>query len=130
MSAASSFTIIGLDEINQLFAGLPNAIGTAFQTVGNKYASMVYNEAYKIVPVKTGFLRSTIGASVNQQEVRFYATAPYAAAVHQGTGRMGPRPYLFGPFDAQIDKWFTEFANAISNYLRSGSAAASGGGMS
>lgn len=118
--ATQNFQIIGLDEINQLFAGLPQAMNNIFQTAGSKHAQIVYDKAYKIVPVKTGRLRSSIGVQSTPTETRIYATAPYAAAVHFGhRGRPG-RPFLYGPFDQQIQPWLQEIDDEIMNYLRSG----------
>lgn len=119
-TGSKSFQIIGLDEINRLFQGLPQAVNTIFQNMGSKHTQIVYDKAYKIVPVKTGRLRSSIGKKVTPQEAQIYATAPYAAAVHFGSrGRPG-RPFLYGPFDEQIDPWLKEIDNEIMNYLRSG----------
>jgi HK97 gp10 family phage protein len=123
MSAASnnkSFQIIGLDEVNRLFEGLPQAMNTIFPNIGQKHAQIVYDKAYKIVPVKTGRLRSSIGFSITPHEIRIFATAQYAAAVHFGTYRMPARPFLYGPFDEQIDIWINEIMMELDNYLRNG----------
>lgn len=118
--SAKSFQIIGLDEINRLFQGLPQAMNNIFQQASNKHSQIVYDKAYKIVPVKTGRLRSSIGKTVTPQETRLYATAPYAAAVHFGTSWMPARPFLYGPFDEQIDLWVNDIVMGLDQYLRSG----------
>lgn len=116
----TSFKIIGLDELNKLFANLPTAWGNIFRQSGTVYAQSVFDKAYKTVPVKTGYLRSTIGFSANPNEIRIYATAPYAAAVNYGTYRMPPRPYLTGPADEFEQKLISDLETGLMNYLRSG----------
>lgn len=120
MPTSTSITIVGLDEINRLFAAFPAAAGRIFQQYGTVFAKTVYDRAYKIVPVKTGRLRSSIGTSANATEIRFFATAPYAAAVHDGArGRPG-RPFLMTPVNENVDKFVEDFGNGIMNYFRTG----------
>ena len=119
-STGKSFQIIGLDEINRLFQGLPQALDNIFQQTSNKHSKIIYDKAYKRVPVRTGFLRSTIGTQVTPKETRIYATAPYAAAVHFGTYRMPARPFIYGPFDEQIDVWVNDIVMELDRYLRTG----------
>jgi hypothetical protein len=117
MSASSNVKVIGLDELNKLFAGFPAAFGKIFQQSGNTFAQAVYDRAYKLVPVKTGYLRSTIGVTTNQKEIRIYATAPYAAAVHDGArGRPG-RPFLSTPVQENEQRFLDELGNGIMSYF-------------
>jgi hypothetical protein len=46
------------------------------------------------VPVLTGNLRDTHRTEIQAWQARIYPTAPYAMAVHEGTGRMRKRPWL------------------------------------
>lgn len=51
--------------------------------------------AEKLVPVRTGYLRSTIFAKVYEWVVTFGAEATYAAAIELGTRRMKDQPFIY-----------------------------------
>src|SRR5438445_8567881 len=50
--------------------------------------------ARTLVPVRTGFLQSSIFFEVDGVDLRVGARASYAAYVEHGTSKMEPRPYL------------------------------------
>jgi HK97 gp10 family phage protein len=58
--------------------------------------------AQQIVPVRTGFLRSTIGYEVADAQLIIRATANYAAYVEFGTRRMKSEPYIRPAIDAYM----------------------------
>jgi HK97 gp10 family phage protein len=58
--------------------------------------------AQQIVPVRTGFLRSTIGYEVADATLIIRATANYAAYVEFGTRRMKSEPYIRPAIDAYM----------------------------
>jgi HK97 gp10 family phage protein len=58
--------------------------------------------AQQIVPVRTGFLRSTIQYTVADGVLIVRATAPYAFWVEFGTRRMRARPYIRPAIDAYM----------------------------
>src|SRR5688572_4031143 len=118
-ASSSSIQIIGLKELNMMFAQFPQAFNQIFQNAGTQYAKNVYNEAYKRVPVKTGHLRSTIGQQVSAQEIKLFANAKYAAAVHNGSrGRPG-RPFLFAPANENLPKFFKDMDTQVVTYFKS-----------
>jgi len=59
------------------------------------WAADVKAEAQKIVPVRTGYLRSTIYAQVKQWVVSVGAEAAYAYFIELGTQYMQAQPYLY-----------------------------------
>jgi HK97 gp10 family phage protein len=59
--------------------------------------------AQQIVPVRTGFLRSTIQYTVADGVLIVRATAPYAFWVEFGTRRMRARPYIRPAIDAYMN---------------------------
>ena len=59
------------------------------------WAADVKALAEKLVPVKTGYLRSTIYAKVQEWIVNVGADATYAYFVEAGTKYMAARPYLY-----------------------------------
>ena len=67
-------------------------------------AQRMVTDAGIIVPVRTGFLRSTIFSRISGSlEVEIGASAPYAQFIEFGTFRMAAQPYLrpaiLGAFD-------------------------------
>ena len=69
----------------------PWTIANAMKTVADR----VLETANVLVPVRTGFLKSTLGYRQDSPfQVTFYATAFYAPFVEFGTRRMAPRLFL------------------------------------
>jgi HK97 gp10 family phage protein len=56
--------------------------------------SVALQEALKDVPVKTGFLKSTLYLERAVDVIRIGAQAPYAGFVEFGTSKMAAQPYL------------------------------------
>lgn len=67
---------------------------------------MMEDLAKQLVPVRTGFLQSTIMHEVDPANLTmiFGAGAPYASFVEFGTMRMAARPYLRPAMDANQQK--------------------------
>jgi HK97 gp10 family phage protein len=59
------------------------------------WAADVKAEAMRLVPVRTGYLRSTIYAKVQEWVVEVGADATYALFVELGTKYMQAHPYLY-----------------------------------
>jgi HK97 gp10 family phage protein len=59
------------------------------------WAADVKAEAQKLVPVRTGYLRSTIYAQIQEWVANIGADAAYAYFVELGTRYMQARPYLY-----------------------------------
>jgi HK97 gp10 family phage protein len=59
------------------------------------WAADVKAEAQRIAPVRTGYLRSTIYAKVQEWVVEVGADAAYALFVELGTKYMQAHPYLY-----------------------------------
>lgn len=59
------------------------------------WAADVKAEASRLVPVRTGYLRSTIYANVQEWVTEIGAEATYALFVELGTKYMQAHPYLF-----------------------------------
>lgn len=50
--------------------------------------------AMKTVPVRTGYLRSTLQRKANERQQRIFTRCHYALYVEKGTRRMKAQPYL------------------------------------
>lgn len=69
----------------------PWAVDSAMKTVADR----VLDTANVLVPVRTGFLKSTLGYRQDSNfQVTFFATAPYAPFVEFGTRHMSARLFL------------------------------------
>jgi HK97 gp10 family phage protein len=104
-----------LDNVSQ---GLGSAVTTALMNVGNT----MLMTAQTIVPVRTGYLKSTLALQqISQFQIRLIAAAPYAAYVEFGTRRMAPRLFLTRSIQAHIPDFTgavqTEINNLVSQYL-------------
>ncbi len=93
----------GLDNYsNQYPANVANALKTV--------ADRVLQTSSILVPVRTGFLKSTLGYRQDSAfQVTFYAEAPYAANVEFGTSRVPARLFL----TRAIQQHETEFPTQV-----------------
>jgi len=77
--------------LQQLIEQYPEAVGAALMRI----AERVLETSNVLVPVRTGFLKSTMGIRHdNNFMVTLFATAPYASYVEFGTSRMSARLFL------------------------------------
>lgn len=116
--SSSNVQIIGLEELNNDFRTYPQGKAKAFQIAGNNYAKTVYSQANRIVPVRTGRLKRSIGYTVNQNEIRLFANEDYAGFINFGTARMPARPFMTKPTEDNLDRFVTEYADQILNHFR------------
>ena len=68
----------------------------------HSWAADVKAYARQLVPVKTGYLQSTIYATVQDWVVNIGADATYALFVEQGTRYMSAQPYLYPAIQAYL----------------------------
>jgi HK97 gp10 family phage protein len=77
--------------LQQLIEDYPEAVGQALLRI----AEQVLQLSNVLVPVRTGFLKSTLGVRQNSNfSITFYASAPYAAYVEFGTHHMSARLFM------------------------------------
>lgn len=74
---------------------LDSALQTQVHEFLVQWAAEVKALAERLVPVRTGYLKSTIYATVKQWVVDVGAEATYAAAVEFGTRRMKDQPFIY-----------------------------------
>jgi hypothetical protein len=88
----------------------PWAVALAMKTV----AERVLETSNVLVPVRTGFLRSTLGFRQDTNfQVTFFATAPYAPMVEFGTRHMSARLFL----SRSIEQHASEFPSEVESML-------------
>jgi HK97 gp10 family phage protein len=73
--------------------------------------------AKSIVPVRTGFLRSSIFHRASPTQLAVGAAAPYALYVEFGTRRMAARPYIRPAVFAKIGELQRMIASAVVEAL-------------
>jgi HK97 gp10 family phage protein len=77
------------------------------------WAADVKAEAMRLVPVRTGYLRSTIYAKVQEWVVEIGADATYALFVELGTKYMQAHPYLYPAIQEYLPQLETVVTAAI-----------------
>jgi len=117
MPTNATFTIEGLEELNVLFKNLGPEITKQFHEITGRFATSILSQMNQRVPVRTGYLKSTIASSVSPNLTELYVTADYAKFVNYGTRRMAARPFFTGPVEEQTPEMITELNDAIANYI-------------
>lgn len=79
-----------LSDLDRIANGLKTGVKTALDAGGKAGLS----HAQSVVPVRTGFLRSTLYADVKENSLEIGGKADYTAAVEFGTFRMPARPFI------------------------------------
>lgn len=119
---AKSVEIQGLNEFNAFIRLLEPQLRDVFFRIGEEYANIMYSTMRSVVPVKTGYLRSTIGKSSSTTEIMVYVDAPYAGYVNFGTRRQKAQPY----FTSTVEQFTPEFERAFD--AETGKVISSSGG--
>ena len=89
----------------------PDTVADAMRTVADR----VLDTANVLVPVRTGFLKSTLGYRQDTPlQLTFFATAPYAAFVEFGTRYMAARLFL----TQSIQQHQAEFPVQVASMLQ------------
>jgi len=77
------------------------------------WAADVKAEAMRLVPVRTGYLRSTIYAKIQEWVAEIGADATYALFVELGTKYMQAHPYLYPAIEKYLPQLETVVTAAI-----------------
>ena len=96
--------------LQQLMEDYPEAVGAALMRVAEQMLQL----SNVLVPVRTGFLKSTLGVRQNSNfSITFYANAPYAAYVEFGTRRMSARLFMTRALQQYQNAFAPEVAGAL-----------------
>lgn len=96
--------------LQELIEQYPEAVGAALMRI----AERVLDTSNVLVPVRTGFLKSSM--NVRQQgnfQVVFFANAPYAAYVEFGTKRMSARLFMTKALEQHKEEFPREVESAL-----------------
>jgi HK97 gp10 family phage protein len=102
MSVSVEVDLLGAEEFSQALSSFDSAMQNRVQAQLFEWAEAVKAEAERLVPVRTGYLQSTIFAKSEGWQVEVGAEASYAAAVEFGTWYARAKPYLAPAIEAYV----------------------------
>jgi HK97 gp10 family phage protein len=114
---AIGFTVIDDSLRKALAKGTPERIQRATDKRLDKIGQGMADVAFTLVPVRTGFLQSTIYWLAENLQLEFGATAPYTIFVEFGTRFMAAQPFLRPAWDGWIMQAEAAFRDVIAEAL-------------
>lgn len=94
-------------------AAMRRAIGAGFARAG----ATILSDMQRRTPVDTGGLRGSETMTASEKELRLFAGTDHALYVHQGTRRMGARPFMRDAVEAGIATIEQDIASAAESEL-------------
>lgn len=102
MSVEVNITIDGVEELETALQRLDSALRERVHRQLASWATSVKASAEQNVPVRTGHLRSSIYARIQDWSVEIGAEATYALCVEFGTRYARARPFLFPAIQSHL----------------------------
>ena len=90
-----SLNLTGVEQVKSALSRLDDAIQRRVHDQLLLWAELVKDSAMRNVPVRTGYLRSTIYAAIKDWVGEIGAEATYSAFVEFGTRYMRAQPFIF-----------------------------------
>jgi HK97 gp10 family phage protein len=94
MSVEATIDMAGAEECAQALDRFDSGMQTQVQTRLAEWAETVSAEAARLVPVRTGYLRSTIYARFQEWQAEVSVEAVYAASVEFGSRYAQAKPFF------------------------------------
>ena len=120
-------------NINAMDQGFPMtanvgdiSIPVDYSEAAEIFKTVFLDVARELVPVRTGYLKSTIAAEIGEAsigEVTVTASAEYAQYVEFGTYRQMPQPYFIPAIEAALEEWGLAAQKAYDEALEEAQAA-------
>lgn len=120
-------------NINAMDQGFPMtadvgdiSIPVDYSEAAEVFKAMFLDVARELVPVRTGYLKSTIAAEIGEAsigEVTAEASADYAQYVEFGTYRQMAQPYFIPAIEAALEEWGLAAQKAYDEALEEAQAA-------
>ena len=120
-------------NINAMDQGFPMtadvgdiSIPVDYSEAAEVFKAMFLDVARELVPVRTGYLKSTIAAEIGEAsigEVTAEASADYAQYVEFGTYRQMAQPYFIPAIEAALEEWGLAAQKAYKEALEEAQAA-------
>jgi HK97 gp10 family phage protein len=113
---------IAVSDTRELIMGLkehfPTALTNGIENSMQRVSQSMYEEATRLVPVRTGYLRSTIAIEPGGKWIlKVVARASYAAYVEWGTSRMAPRLFMTRAVEIHGREMREEIVNAVQDAI-------------
>jgi len=102
MSVEIAIDVTGAEEFKQATTRLDREMQNQVHRQLAEWADGVKTEAKRLVPVRTGYLRSTIFAQIQEWTAEVGAEAAYAANVEFGTRYAAAQPFLQPAVQARL----------------------------
>ncbi len=102
MSVSINVDLSGAEEFSQALGRFDSAMQNRIQEQLNEWAESVKADAERLVPVRTGYLQSTIFPRSQGWQIEVGAEAAYATAVEFGTRYARAKPYLTPAVEAYL----------------------------
>ena len=120
-------------NINAMDQGFPMtadvgdiSVPVDYSEAAEAFKAMFLDVARELVPVRTGYLKSTIAAEIGEAsigEVTAEASADYAQYVEFGTYRQMAQPYFIPAIEAALEEWGLAAQKAYDEALEEAQAA-------
>jgi len=119
MSISVQVNLSNFDVLSSSFKGLceqyPEAVRQAMMNV----AQDILATANTLVPVKTGYLKSTLAVEQPSNfQIKIKATAPYAYYVEFGTRKMSAKLFLINAVNQHLSELAPEIEQQIQDLLQ------------
>jgi len=118
MGVEVSMEIEGVEQFKAAMAKLDSGMQRHVHRQLVSWAADVKALARRIVPVRTGHLRSSIFAKIEEWVAQIGAEATYALFVELGTRYMRARPYLFPAIREHLPRLEAIISEAIEDAKR------------
>lgn len=102
MSVSVNIDVLGGEKFAEAINRFDTAMKSQIQTQLSEWAEAVKTDAERLVPVRTGYLQSTIYAKSQDWQVDVGAEATYAAAIEFGTIYAKAQPFLNPAVEAYL----------------------------
>jgi len=118
MSVEMEAEIEGLEEFQQKMERADASLRESVQQRLTELANSIKETAQQLAPARTGYLRSTIYAQIENWKVRVGAHAPYAAYVEHGTRFMRGRRFLSQALETYLPQLESVIGLAVGEALK------------
>jgi len=111
----------GLEEFQQKMERADLSLRASVHQKLTELADSIRETAQQLAPVRTGYLRSTIYARVEDWTVRVGAYAPYAVYVEHGTRFMRGRRFLSQALETHLSQLESVIGLAVEEAVKEAS---------
>jgi HK97 gp10 family phage protein len=120
MSAVVSVEVKYAEQlVKNLHENFPEALTTGVEEAVRTVSERMLQTAYRLVPVRTGYLKSSIVLEeTGKWTFRLVARAPYASYVEWGTSKMAARLFMTQAVELHKPEMWEQVENAVVATLR------------